>query len=73
MPDQYAEVPDAEEALLAGESEAFRLQWKARKAALIEEGLPDIRAGQVISFKAVSAWIDSLGTDHELPRPEPGQ
>ena len=73
MVDRDVDALDTEESLLAGESEAMRAVWHARKAALIEEGLTDLRAGRVVTFEAVSAWIDSLGTEHERRRPEPDQ
>lgn len=43
----------------------------AREAALIAEAAADVEAGRLIPGKAVSTWLESLGTDHELPRPEP--
>lgn len=36
-------------------------------------GLADIDAGRVVSHEAVVAWVESLATDHPLPRPQPGQ
>jgi len=35
----------------------------------IEQARASARAGRVVSMEAVDAWIDSLGTDHELPPP----
>lgn len=43
----------------------------AREAEMIAEAEADIAAGRVIDGEAVSAWLRSLGTDHELPRPQP--
>ncbi len=34
--------------------------------------LADVDAGRLIDDSAMQAWADSLGTDHELPLPEPG-
>jgi hypothetical protein len=34
--------------------------------------LADIDAGRLIDDSAMQAWAESLGTDHELPLPEPG-
>jgi predicted transcriptional regulator len=39
---------------------------------MIAEARASVAAGRVVSFEAVSAWIDSLGTDHELPLPQSG-
>jgi hypothetical protein len=34
--------------------------------------LDDVDAGRLIDDEAMAAWAASLGTDHELPVPEPG-
>jgi hypothetical protein len=34
--------------------------------------LADADAGRLIDGEAMKAWADSLGTDDELPVPEPG-
>jgi predicted transcriptional regulator len=34
-------------------------------------GLADVDAGRLIDDEAMQAWAGSLGTDHELPVPEP--
>lgn len=33
------------------------------------EGLADVDAGRLVEHDAVMAWMDSFGTDHELPDP----
>ena len=43
-----------------------RLAWEAERIA---EALESERAGHVVSFEAVKAWIDSRGTPDELPKP----
>ena len=45
----------------------------AREAEMIGEARASVAAGRVVSLEAVSAWIDSLGTDHELPLPQSGR
>jgi hypothetical protein len=45
----------------------------AREAVMIAEARASVAAGRVVSFEAVSAWVDSLGTDHELPVPQSGR
>jgi predicted transcriptional regulator len=54
------------------EAEARRLRL-AREAEMIAEARADAAAGRVVSEAAVDAWIDSLGTDHELPPPRSGR
>ena len=45
-----------------------RLAWEAE---MIAEADAEIEAGMFIDEAVVDAWIDSLGTDHELPIPQP--
>jgi predicted transcriptional regulator len=42
-----------------------------RRRRLTLEGLADVDAGRLIDDEAMRAWADSLGTDHELPPPQP--
>jgi predicted transcriptional regulator len=70
-----------------GETEAQRQRRFAREADAADaldpdranrrlqrtlRGLADVDAGRLIDDEAMQAWADSLGTDHELPAPEPG-
>ena len=43
-----------------------------RRRRLTLEGLADVDAGRLIDDEAMQAWADSLGTDCELPIPQPG-
>jgi predicted transcriptional regulator len=43
---------------------------RAAKRAAIARGRADIAAGRVISNEAMNAWLDSWGTDNELPPPK---
>jgi hypothetical protein len=47
---------------------AIRLAWEAERIA---EADASIAAGLSIDEADVDAWLDSLGTSHELPRPIP--
>jgi predicted transcriptional regulator len=38
--------------------------------AAVDEGLADIAAGRMVPAEKVRLWIESLGTDRELPPPE---
>lgn len=44
-----------------------------REAGLIAEADADIAAGRLIEEAAIDAWIDSIGTRHELPPPRAGR
>jgi predicted transcriptional regulator len=41
------------------------------KAQMIEEAVADADKGMFISEEKMTAWFDSLGSDHELTEPEP--
>ena len=51
------------------ETEAERRNRLAWEAAMIAEADADVAAGRLVDEADVDAWIDSLGTDHELPVP----
>jgi predicted transcriptional regulator len=51
------------------ESEADRERRIAWEADRIAEARADVAAGRLVSSARVKAWIDSIGTDHELPVP----
>lgn len=46
-----------------------RQQRRAREAEMIAEARADVAAGRVVSLDDVEAWVESWGTDHELPPP----
>ncbi len=51
------------------ETEAERQRRYAREAAMIAEADADIAAGRLVDEADVDAWIDSIGTNRELPVP----
>lgn len=53
------------------ESAAEKQRCLAREAEMIAEADADIAAGLIVDSADVKAWIDSIGTDHELPPPYP--
>ena len=64
-PAESAESPPETEA-----EEKRRLAWEAE---MIAEADADVAAGRLVDWADVEAWIDSLGTDHELPVPYSGR
>jgi len=38
---------------------------------MIAEAEADIAAGRVVPWDEVKAWLQSLGTDAQLPKPQP--
>jgi predicted transcriptional regulator len=57
---------------LAREADARDPAGADRRRRLTLEGLTDLDAGRLIDDEAMQAWADSLGTDRELPIPQPG-
>jgi predicted transcriptional regulator len=54
-------------------ADVARARGIAWEAASIAEADADIAAGRVVVFTKVKQWIDSIGTDHELPAPYAGR
>ena len=55
------------------ETEAEKQRRLAWETEMIAEADGDIAAGRLVDWADVEAWIDSLGTDHELPVPYSGR
>jgi predicted transcriptional regulator len=64
-----ASRPDDRADTISPETEAERQARLAWEAAGIAEADADIAAGRLVDADEVDAWIDSIGTDHELPVP----
>ena len=54
------------------ETEAERQRRHVWEADRIAEARADVAAGRLVDSARVKAWIDSIGTDHELPVPYSG-
>jgi predicted transcriptional regulator len=59
------------QASIASEMLAKDIAEKAYRARAIQEAKEEARKGAFISEEAVENWIASIGTDNELPLPEP--
>jgi hypothetical protein len=66
-------VTDADFPAPRKETAKEREQRIAREAEMIAEARASVAAGRVVSLEAVSAWVDSWDTDHELPPPRSGR
>ena len=60
-PAEGAESPPETE-----EERKRRLAWEAE---MIAEARAELDAGYYVDADEIDAWIDSIGTDHELPPP----
>jgi predicted transcriptional regulator len=65
-PRRDAHAPDP-----VSESKAARAERLARERQQIDEAIASAAVGEVVSEADFDAWVDSLGTDHELPPPRP--
>jgi predicted transcriptional regulator len=55
---------------VAAEVLATYLAPESWEQAHIRAGLEELEAGKAIPHEQVAAWLDSWGTDNELPAPE---
>ena len=55
------------------ETDADRQRRFAWEAEMIAEADADVAAGRLVDSAKVKAWIDSIGTGHELPVPYSGR
>ncbi|HEX4303216.1 MAG TPA: hypothetical protein VHZ78_10510 [Rhizomicrobium sp.] len=66
-PESIDDTEDNSEAM--AEFEKLTPEEQADYLAAIDEGFADIAAGRTVSAERVRLWIESLGTDRELPPP----
>jgi hypothetical protein len=63
-------TPDRYQGVETEAEKQRRLAWEAERIA---EARADVIAGRLVDSAKVKAWIDSIGTDHELPVPYSGR
>ncbi len=61
--------PDDRADAISPETEAERQARLAWEAAGIAEARAELDAGLYVDADEIDAWIDSIGTDHEMPPP----
>jgi len=71
--DDIKPVPDDSAEGHRQETDAERQRRLALEAEMIAEARADVAAGRLVDSAKVKAWIDSIGTDHELPAPQSGR
>jgi predicted transcriptional regulator len=52
------------------ESDSDRTTRLAWEKACIGEAMADAAAGRTVSLERFNAWVDALGSGHELPLPQ---
>ncbi len=68
---RVAKRADRTPSYLANKAIEFFLQAEITKEKAIEEAVKEANKGAFISSELMHKWFDSLGTDNELPIPEP--
>ena len=71
--DNVAPSPDMKQFDRDRESAEQRIRRIAYEKKLLDAALASVAAGRVVSEERFNAWVDSLGTDHELPVPKSGR
>lgn len=66
-----AKLEDRSASYLATRAIRLMLEAKAAKRRIIEEAVAEADKGVFISEEKMTAWFMSLGTEDELPEPEP--
>lgn len=66
-----SETTNRTQASIASEILEEKISIKAKRIRAIQEAKQQAQNGVFISQEAMERWVDSLGTDNELPMPEP--
>jgi predicted transcriptional regulator len=69
--EEYARATKRSTAFIVKEAVEGVLAERRAYLAAIEEALEEADKGVFISGEAVDRWLESWGTDHVLPMPEP--
>jgi len=70
--ERLAKTTSLSKSRLAKDAIVAYLDEQEHQLAKIREGLADAEAGRVISHGEVARWLDSWGTENELPPPKCG-
>ena len=66
-----AKLEDRSASYLASRAIRMMLETKAARRRLIEEAVAEADKGAFVSEDKMNAWFGSIGSDDELPEPEP--
>ncbi len=69
--DEIARSTGRAEADLIAEAIAEYIEVQRWQVEGIERAIKEAKAGLVVPHEEVETWINSLGTENELPQPEP--
>jgi predicted transcriptional regulator len=70
--ERLAKTTSLSKSKLAKDAIVAYLDEQEHQLEKIREGLADAEAGRVVSHEEVARWLDSWGTENELPPPKCG-
>lgn len=70
--DRLAKSTSISKSTLAAAAIVVYLDDQERQLEKIREGLADAKAGRVVSHEEVTRWLESWGSENELPPPRCG-
>ena len=70
--DRLARTTSVSKSRLAADAIVAYLDEQEHRLERIREGLADAKAGRVVSHEEVARWLESWGTEDELPPPKCG-
>lgn len=70
--DRLAKSTSISKSTLAAAAIVAYLDDQERQLEKIREGLADAKAGRVVSHEEVTRWLESWGSENELPPPRCG-
>jgi predicted transcriptional regulator len=70
--DRLARTTSVSKSDLAADAIAACLDEQEHQLDRIREGLADAEAGRVVAHEEVARWLESWGTENELPPPKCG-
>jgi RHH-type transcriptional regulator, rel operon repressor / antitoxin RelB len=70
--ERLARTTSLSKSKLAADAIVAYLDEQEHQLQRIREGLADAEAGRVVSHEEVTRWLDSWGTENELPPPKCG-
>ncbi len=68
---KIAKRQDRSASYIAEQAIKDRVAFEQAQVRAIEEGLAAADRGELIPHAEVKAWVESWGTENELPQPEP--
>ena len=69
--DEFARLSKRSRSFVVKEAVAAYMEEQRAYMAAIDEAIVEADKGIFISGEKISAWLNSWGTDNELPPPEP--